>query len=476
MKRSDLKELIKKSMLEVSPNSGAMTPEEEEMVAGYEEEEANKYALDNERPLEEALNKDIKAFGQDLDKAFKAAGFDTLVLMQTPSAEQMNIVKTNPKAALFEVSQTPEAQTLTVYVNPKQIQKAESIINKFQLSDFNGPVLKKGWTAKQVQGAINPGDIVKQDADKARGMWYFYRLAKVDTKVKSMEEALLAEDNLEVKSIAKQLYSWLKQNDVNTKLIAQTPSTSYGKQIGASLKGGSNEALISYYDDPKTKQTVIQVQLYGGPTSKDLVLQIEKKLLSSYPKLEQYDRQEIPTPQFFNLNFKVKEKTTAKGGLAGNTRLKQEPMEEASVILNRDEVYAKYAPLVKQYMASGLDKYAAISKAQNVLAKEYGATPLNIQSTISDYFDDQDRNATYANEDVLREADEIVAAYAEKKTLNEEMYGGYLELFEMNPNFEEGVSMLLAAWDEWKEGPMTEPYMVEEAKQDVLAYLSSMMK
>jgi hypothetical protein len=256
-----------------------MTPEEEKMVADYEEEKANKYALDKEEPLEEALNKDIKAFGQDLDKAFKAAGFDTLVLMQTPSAEQMNIVKTNPKAALFEVSQTPEAQTLTVYVNPKQIQKAESIINKFQLSDFNGPVLKKGWTAKQVQGAINPGDIVKQDADKARGMWYFYRLAKVDTKVKSMEEA--------------------------------------------------------------------------------------------------------------------------------------------SVILNHDEVYAKYAPLVKQYMENGLDKYAAISKAEDVLAREYGATPLNIQSTISDYFDDQYRNSTYANENVLREADEIVAAYAEKKTLKE---------------------------------------------------------
>ena len=154
---------------------------------------------------------------------------------------------------------------------------------------------------------------------------------------------------------------------------------------------------------------------------------------------------------------------------------KEEPMEEGSVILNRDEVYAKYAPLVKQYMASGLDRLAAITKAEHVLAKEYGATPLNIQSTISDYFDDQDRNATYANEDVLREADEIVAAYAEKKTLNEEMYGGYLELFEMNPNFEEGVSMLLTAWEEWKEGPETEPEMVEEAKQDVLTYLSSMM-
>ena len=413
MKRSDLKELIKKSMLEVSPKSGAMTPEEEKMVAGYEEEEANKYALDNERPLEEALNKDIKAFGQDLDKAFKAAGFDTLILMQGPSAEQMNIVKTNPKAVLFLVTETRATQTLVVYVNPKQIQKAESIINKFQLSDFDGPVLTRGWTAKQVQGAINPGDIVKQDNEKDKGTWYFYRLAQVDTKVKSMEEA--------------------------------------------------------------------------------------------------------------------------------------------SVILNRDEVYAKYAPLVKQYMKNGLDKHAAISKAQDVLAKEYGATPLNIQSTISDYFDDQDRNSTYANENVLREADDIVAAYAKKKLvkealdfprdavqaladaykniekiystfgrdsrfkdeakqddylmikatlqsinnklvgldsdfgygqgaklgyegLNEEMHGGYLELLEMNPDFEQGARLLLNAWFEWKEGPMTEPQMVEEAKQDILAYLSSMMK
>jgi hypothetical protein len=47
---------------------------------------------------------------------------------------------------------------------------------------------------------------------------------------------------------------------------------------------------------------------------------------------------------------------------------KEEPMEEASVILNHDEVYAKYAPLVKQYMENGLDKYAAISKAEDVLA------------------------------------------------------------------------------------------------------------
>ena len=158
---------------------------------------------------------------------------------------------------------------------------------------------------------------------------------------------------------------------------------------------------------------------------------------------------------------------------------KEEPMEEGSVILNRDEVYAKYARLVKQYMKNGLGRHAANSKAQDVLAKEYGATPSNIRSTITDYFDDQDRNSTYVNENIIREADEIVAAWAEKQTLNEEMHGGYLELLEMNQDFEDGVSLIkdgvslvLTAWNEWKEGDMTEPYMVEEAKHDVLTYLS----
>jgi len=140
-----------------------------------------------ESQLDEALNKDIKTFGQDLDKRFKEAGFDTLVLMQPATQEQLNIVKTKEKAVLFEVSQTPETQMLSLKVNPKMVSKAESIINKFQLSNYDGPVLKKGWTSKQVQGAINPGDIVSQKMDHSRGEWYFYRLAKVDTKVKNVQ-------------------------------------------------------------------------------------------------------------------------------------------------------------------------------------------------------------------------------------------------------------------------------------------------
>ena len=64
MKRSALKELIKRSMLEVSPNTGAMTPEEEKMVADYEEEEANKYALDKEEPMEEEMSRAAKVLNR----------------------------------------------------------------------------------------------------------------------------------------------------------------------------------------------------------------------------------------------------------------------------------------------------------------------------------------------------------------------------------------------------------------------------
>jgi hypothetical protein len=78
-------------------------------------------------------------------------------------------------------------------------------------------------------------------------------------------------------------------------------------------------------------------------------------------------------------------------------------------------------------------------------------------------------------EDIIAEADSIVASWAEKKTLKEEMHGGYLELMEMNPKFDEGIEMLLEVWEEWKAGEMTEPEMVAEAKQDLLRYLASVL-
>ena len=138
----------------------------------------------------------------------------------------------------------------------------------------------------------------------------------VENKLTS-NSRMLNEDNLEVKNIAKQIYSFLVKNGVTTKLIASIPSAgSQGKQIGDKLTGGSNEGLVWYWDDPKTKQTVIEIHLAGGEKG---VLEVEKKILSSFPNLEQYNRETPSGPGVFRVVFRVKEKTTAKGGLVGNT-------------------------------------------------------------------------------------------------------------------------------------------------------------
>ena len=75
-------------------------------------------------------------------------------------------------------------------------------------------------------------------------------------------ESQLNEDNLEVKSIAKQLYSFLTKNGVKTEIVAgmaNNRSTSIGDSE-LSAKSGENTALITYYDDPKTQQTVIYIR------------------------------------------------------------------------------------------------------------------------------------------------------------------------------------------------------------------------
>jgi protein associated with RNAse G/E len=98
MKKAQLKELIKQSMSEFNDPEyldlmkkaddtgrgyaerdafrnqaydlkiGAMTPDEEKMVFDYEEEEANKHALEKEEPLEELISKADKIITEWLTK------------------------------------------------------------------------------------------------------------------------------------------------------------------------------------------------------------------------------------------------------------------------------------------------------------------------------------------------------------------------------------------------------------------------
>jgi hypothetical protein len=139
--------------------------------------------------LDEALNKDIKSFGQDLDKRLKGAGFQTLILVGKPATdEQRKKVQTDLGLAILEVFENAELQLLTLYINPKELSKAKSVISKFQLVPYKGQVIQKGWTAKQVQGALNPGDIYLDSENNGHGVFTFARLAQIDTKVKTINQ------------------------------------------------------------------------------------------------------------------------------------------------------------------------------------------------------------------------------------------------------------------------------------------------
>lgn len=59
-----------------------------------------------------------------------------------------------------------------------------------------------------------------------------------------------------------------------------------------------------------------------------------------------------------------------------------------------------------------------------------------------------------------------------KESLIEEQ-GGYVEV--MGPEFDQAVELLQSAWEDWKNGPATEPEDIIQAKQDILGYISSLL-
>lgn len=52
--------------------------------------------------------------------------------------------------------------------------------------------------------------------------------------------------------------------------------------------------------------------------------------------------------------------------------------------------------------------------------------------------------------------------------------GGYVEV--MGPDFDQALELLQSAWKDWKNGPMTEPEDIPQAKQDILGYIESLLK
>ena len=193
----------------------------------------------------------------------------------------------------------------------------------------------------------------------------------------------------------------------------------------------------------------------------DLKELIKKSMLEVAPKSG------AMTPEEEKIVADYEEEEANKYAL-DNERPMEEAASKAAAVLNRPSNRMTFEQMGMIMMLAD-----ELGGEENAKANEFlSGTPPKMEA--DRYI--QELIAKIDEDDILAEAERIVAAYAEKKTLKEEMHGGYLELFEMNPNFEEGVAKLFQAWEEWKEGPETEPEMIEEAKHDILAYLSQMMK
>jgi NOL1/NOP2/fmu family ribosome biogenesis protein len=61
----------------------------------------------------------------------------------------------------------------------------------------------------------------------------------------------------------------------------------------------------------------------------------------------------------------------------------------------------------------------------------------------------------------------------EKKSAIQESEG-YVEV--MGPDFDQAIELLQSAWKEWKNGRATEPEDIPEAKQDIVDYITSLLR
>lgn len=139
-----------------------------------------KQIIKEEIILREALNKDIRQFAQDLGKYLTKDGFQVKYVSDRIPDEDYAKLRAEKGLIAFVYNENASQQSMYMYFNPIEKPKVAKIVDKFQLSPYSGKPMHIGWDIKQVQGAINPGDIYKAE-DK--GMYLFFRPKKVNTKV-----------------------------------------------------------------------------------------------------------------------------------------------------------------------------------------------------------------------------------------------------------------------------------------------------
>jgi hypothetical protein len=119
--------------------------------------------FENFYKLNEALNKELKEFGPDLQKKLTDLGFKVnLKVNQDVHADHQQVVNSNPKEmlALINYYNYSGSELLNVTVHKDNAKYLEKLVAYFNLSKTEyGPDKEIGWYVKNVRN-VNPGDIV----------------------------------------------------------------------------------------------------------------------------------------------------------------------------------------------------------------------------------------------------------------------------------------------------------------------------
>jgi hypothetical protein len=122
MKASEIKNLIRESLLEIetskdkmkkpSSSSGAMTPEEEKMIADYEEEMANKYAVGPKEEPELEEGKDVMSKAREIVSKHKGMMNEDENI--NSHSIKWNYPDTDPDSEDFYYESNPESRNYTI--------------------------------------------------------------------------------------------------------------------------------------------------------------------------------------------------------------------------------------------------------------------------------------------------------------------------------------------------------------------------
>lgn len=113
--------------------------------------------------INEALNKELKDFGPDLQKKLTSLGFKVELRINKDVQELFQqVVNSNPKdmLALINYYNYSGSELLNVTVNKDNTKYLEKLVSYFNLPKTEyGPNKEIGWYTKNIRN-VNPGDIV----------------------------------------------------------------------------------------------------------------------------------------------------------------------------------------------------------------------------------------------------------------------------------------------------------------------------